>query len=64
MLRRLAPPTGYEKPQPGLRPLCGFSPPHFARRWNRLRGFFIAAVKTSYTAGTLSVMSYQLPVFG
>jgi hypothetical protein len=24
-----AAPTGYEKPQSGLRPLCGFSPPHF-----------------------------------
>jgi len=22
--------SGYAKPQSGLRPLCGFSPPHFA----------------------------------
>jgi hypothetical protein len=23
--------SGYEKPQSGLRPLCGFSPPHLGR---------------------------------
>jgi hypothetical protein len=26
-------PSGYEKPQSALRPLCGFSPPHFCKPW-------------------------------
>jgi hypothetical protein len=47
--------SGYEKPQSGLRPLCGFSPPHFCGCWNASRSF-IATAKTSYTAGTLCEM--------
>jgi hypothetical protein len=48
-------PSGYEKPQSGLRPLCGFSPPHFCGCWNAPHSF-IATAKTSYTAGTLCEM--------
>jgi hypothetical protein len=47
--------SGYEKPQSGLRPLCGFSPPHFFGCWNASRSF-IATAKTSHTAGTLGEM--------
>jgi hypothetical protein len=44
--------SGYEKPQSGLRPLCGFSPPHFLCAKIALQ-FSIRAQKTSHTAKTL-----------
>jgi hypothetical protein len=45
-------PSGSEKPQSGLRPLYGFSPPHFCGCWKPTVSF-IATAKMSYTAGTL-----------
>jgi hypothetical protein len=49
-LRRLAPPTGYEKLAVGgcllqLATLCGFSPPHFLRAGNAFAFPFIARKK-------------------
>jgi hypothetical protein len=38
--------SGYEKPQSGLRPLCGFSPPHFVGSANATH-LLIRAAKTS-----------------
>jgi hypothetical protein len=35
--------SGYEKPQSGLRPLCGFSPPHFFVPVKMLRIFLCRA---------------------
>jgi hypothetical protein len=46
---------GLRKTAVGLRPLCGFSPPHFYKPWNAPRSF-IGLAKTSYTAGTLCDM--------
>jgi hypothetical protein len=59
MLRRPLGGSGYEKPQSGLRPLCGFSPPHFCGCWNASRSF-IATAKTSYTAETLCAIPPKL----
>jgi hypothetical protein len=46
---------GYEKPQSGYRPLCGFSPPHFCGCWKPAVSF-IATAKSSDTAGTLGAI--------
>jgi hypothetical protein len=51
-------PSGYKKPQSALRPLCGFSPPHFCGCWKPSVSF-IATAKTSYTAGTLCEIQNQ-----
>jgi hypothetical protein len=48
--------SGYEKSQSGLRPSCGFSPPHFFALVKMLRIFPNRAQKTSHTAGTLCAM--------
>jgi hypothetical protein len=52
-------PSGYEKPQSGLRPLCVFSPPHFCG-CGKPTVSFIATAKTSYTAGTLYEMAAKI----
>jgi hypothetical protein len=44
--------SGYEKPQSGLRPLCGFFPPHFLCAKTASQ-FLYRAQKTSHTAKTL-----------
>jgi hypothetical protein len=49
MLRRLRR-LGLRKTAVGLRPLCGFSPPHLCGCWKPAVSF-IATAKTSYTAG-------------
>jgi hypothetical protein len=46
-------PLAYEKPQSGLRPIERFFSGTFCPPRKPLRGFFIAAVKTSHTTGTL-----------
>jgi hypothetical protein len=43
----------YEKPQSGLRPFMRFFSGTFCPPLKPLCGFFIAAVKTSHTTGTL-----------
>jgi hypothetical protein len=39
--------SGYEKPQSGLRPLCGFSPPHLGQG-SMLRIALLPAPNVSY----------------
>jgi hypothetical protein len=60
MLRRLRR-LGLRKTAVGLRPLCGFSPPHFCKPWKPTVSF-IGLAKTSYTAGTLYAIF--LKIFG
>jgi hypothetical protein len=49
---------GLRKTAVGLRPLYGFSPPHFCKPWNATRSF-IGLAKTSYTAGTLCAIKIE-----
>jgi hypothetical protein len=39
--------------------LCGFSPPHFCGCWKPAVSF-IATAKTSYTAGTLCAICFEI----
>jgi hypothetical protein len=50
----------YEKPQSALRAFVRFFVGTFCPPLKPLRGFFIAAVKTSHTTGTLYAMGPKL----
>jgi hypothetical protein len=58
MLRRLRR-IGLRKTAVGLRPLCGFSSPHFCGCWNASRSL-ISTAKTSYIVGTLCAIAPAL----
>jgi hypothetical protein len=51
----------YEKPQSGLRPFVRFFSGTFCPPLKQLSGFFIAAVKTSHTPGTLCAIPPKYP---
>jgi hypothetical protein len=50
----------YEKPQPALCAFVRFFSGTFCPPLKPLRGFFIAAAKTSHTAGTLYAICPQI----
>jgi hypothetical protein len=52
--------SGYEKPQSGLRPLCGFSPPHFGPPIKQCVALLYRRAKMSYTAGTLCAICFEI----
>jgi hypothetical protein len=49
---------GLRKTAVGLRPLCGFSPPHFVPP--QTYGLLYGRAKTSYTAGTLCAIAPKI----
>jgi hypothetical protein len=49
---------GLQKTAVGLRPLCVFSPPHFGPP--QTCGLLYGRAKTSYTAGTLGEIIFEL----
>jgi hypothetical protein len=45
--------SGYEKPQPGLRPLCGYSPPHFLRWLERFAFLYRNRKNVAYSRNVM-----------